>query len=271
MQTSKAKDQFITAKRVKGLSPRTLETYCYRLEIFARAHPNLPTKAQVIEDFLATTGPTIETRETYYRLLRGFYNVLVRKKLIKANPVLQIEQPVLRRKVAPSHSAPEIARLLNYPSHSAQLRAYLYLLVDTGMRLSEALSVTREKIQDVTITGLGKTGERETPISPLVRNMVLEALPWPWSSYSAASHAVRKAFRRAGMSGPKACAKTLRHSFVRLWRGDDPSVVGIMGWTSMAMLKVYRPYNLERAMEQHQQHTPLRLVRKASAKQLALL
>ena len=45
-----------------------------------------------------------------------------------------------------------------------------------------------------------------------------------------------------------------------MWEGDETLLVGIMGWTSGAMLRVYRPYNLSRAKRQHRQYSPLRRV-----------
>ena len=89
--------------------------------------------------------------------------------------------------------------------------------------------------------------------------MVLAALPWPWSSANYAGMAVSEAFRRVGIPGPRAGAQTLRHTFVRYWQGDETLLVGIMGWTTGRMLKVYRPYDLDRAIHQHGMFTPVHI------------
>jgi integrase len=108
-----------------------------------------------------------------------------------------------------------------------------------------------------TVVVQGKGDEREVPLSPAVRDIVLAHVPWRWSSSQAAGLAVRRAFRRAAISGPRAGAHALRHTFVRQWNGDESVLIGIMGWTSSRMLKVYRPYNLERAISQHHAYSPL--------------
>ncbi|KKN15311.1 hypothetical protein LCGC14_0987330 [marine sediment metagenome] len=262
---------FLTAKAAKGLSPRTIETYSYRLGIFARRFPKLPVCPEPIEGFLANVGPTQETRETYYRLLRNFYRFLRRRRLIHSNPLDQIEPPILQPKVARSLKPEQLRLLLTNPDHPAQVRAFLYLLADTGLRLSEALAIDRvEKLGLDTVVTTGKTGEREVPVSPSVAGMVADALPWPWSSRDAAGLAVRKAFRRAGIVGKRASAHTLRHTFVRLWEGDESLLVGILGWTTPRMLKVYRPYDLARAIRQHLLHSPIRGL-DTKARQLSLL
>ncbi|MCH8205549.1 MAG: hypothetical protein IH956_00925 [Chloroflexi bacterium] len=46
-----------------------------------------------------------------------------------------------------------------------------------------------------------------------------------------------------------------RHPFVRLWRGGEVSLVGIMGWTTNRMLNVYRPYDVRRAKAEHQEQS----------------
>lgn len=271
MNTAQAIKLFLVGKQAKGLSPHTLDHYRYRLGIFARHTPHLSTDPDSIALFLATIRGSQENRETYYRLLRNFYNVLVKKHLIESNPVLGVEAPALRHKVARSLSIQELWRLLSCPGHSTQMSAFLHLLADTGLRLSEALSVTAQGLGERTVKVSGKTGEREVPISPAVVGMVLQASPWPWASGQAAGLAVRKAFRKAGFSGKRASAQTLRHTFVRLWAGDETLLQGVLGWTSLRMLKTYRPYNLPRALEQHRQYSPLRLAQVARTCQMALL
>lgn len=271
MDTTQAIELFIVGKQAKGLSRHTLDHYRYRLGVFAKTYPSLPTDPSSIASFLVGAGPSQENRETYYRLLRNFYNVLVKRHLLTSNPVLELEAPVLRRKVARALTVTDLGHLLSYPGHSTQMSAFLHLLADTGLRLSEALSVRAQDIGERIVKVTGKTGEREVPLSPAVLGMVLEALPWPWGSGQAAGLAVRKAFRRAGFTGKRASAQSLRHSFVRLWQGDETLLQGILGWTSLRMLKIYRPFDIKRAIEQHRQNSPLRLAREATTYQAALL
>ena len=254
MNTVAGLTAFLVAKTAKGLSPQTLEGYRYRLSIFARLNRVLPTKPDKIESFLALTGPSQETKATYFRILRVFYNWLERRQDITQNPIKMVEPPLLRPTVARSLSPEVLSVLLNHPGHSPTIRAFLFLLADTGLRLSEALSIkSSDAFAGATATVTGKVGEREVPVSPVVRTMVTTVAPWPWANHQTAGLAVRRAFRRAAIYGCRASAQTLRHTFVRNWRGDESLLVGILGWSSPRMLNVYRPYDLRRAVEQHRQ------------------
>ena len=262
--TQRAAEAFLRAKTAKGLSPRTIETYRYRLGILSTVAPTLPVGrggVGTIEEFLAGIGPALDTRETYYRLLRNFYRWLVSRGDIEleANPMPFIEVPRVPRKVARSLTPAELRQLLLHPHRQAD-HAFLYLLADTGLRLSEALSVGSNSFGGGMAVVRGKVGEREVPVSPEVEARVVRVLPWPWSSRDAAGRAVRLAFGRAGLTGKRASAHTLRHTFVRLWSGDESILIDLMGWTSPRMLSIYRPFNRRRAAEQHQRYSPLRVV-----------
>ncbi len=161
MLTTEAVAACLAAKTARGLTTRTLETYRYRLNIFDRFYPDLPTRPAQIDAFLAQVGPTQETRETYYRLLRNLYRFLNRRKLTTDNPVTGVDAPIVRPKVARSLTSEQLNVLLMYPGHSEQLRAFLYLLVDTGLRLSEALSINNAASVGLdTVVVSGKVGER---------------------------------------------------------------------------------------------------------------
>ncbi len=260
--TQRAAEAFLRAKTAKGLSPRTIETYRYRLGILGTAAPTLPVgrdSAETIEAFLLNVGPSIATREAYYRLLRNFYRWLVGRDEItpEENPVPLVEAPRLTRKVARSLNPDEVRQLLLYPHRDVD-RAFLFLLADTGLRLSEAHSVRAASFDGRGgVTVEGKVGQREVPVTAAVETEVRRILPWPWATPAAAGHAVRLAFQRAGIEGRRASAHTLRHTFVRLWSGDESILQSLMGWTSPQMLRVYRPYDRQRAADQHRHSSPL--------------
>ena len=255
ISTTDALAKFLDSCRAKGLAARTLEDYHYRLRDFARASPQLPSEPSEIEAYLLSRpwGPV--TRETHYRNLCSFYGWLTKRRYIKHNPMSDVDRPRFPRKVARALTPDEMHQLLHYPNYNRRIRTFLYLLADTGLRLGEALSLRPENIKAETVVVSGKTGEHEVPVSPHVRRMVVKVLPWPWSSRQAAVHAVCRAFNQAGINGERASAHTLRHTFVREWRGDESLLVGIMGWTSARMLQVYRPYDLERAIIQHRSNS----------------
>ena len=256
-------EAFLRAKEAKGLSPYTLQTYRYRLGILSAAVPTLAAGldgTRALEAFLLTVGPSPDTRAAYYRLLRNLYGWLVARGEIEpdSNPMSRVEAPRVPRKIARALTPDELRQLFLY-SHRRVDRAFLLLLADTGLRLAEALSVGRGSFGAGAVVVTGKVGQREVPISAMVEHEVQSVLPWPWRTPGVAGRAVQRAFSRAGIEGRRASAHALRHTFVRLWRGDESLLVSLMGWSSPQMLRIYRPYDRQRAAEQHRRYSPLRL------------
>ena len=257
MQTYQAIERFLAAKRSKGLATATISKYEALLVSFARSSTDLPDTPEPIECYLASiVNP--ESRQTYFRTLTTFFRWLHVRGYIETIPMGPIEAPRVPRRVARALTEDWLASLLIHPTHSPKIRAFLWLITDTGLRLGEALSAgSARHYRNGCVVVSGKTGEREVPISDRVARMVVPQLPWRWGSAPSAGLAVRRAFNRAGIPGPGASAQALRHTFVRLWSGDESVLVGIMGWTTNRMLTRYRPYDIHRAKSQHLENSPL--------------
>ena len=249
-KTAEAVGQFVAAKAARGLSDATMRNYRSRLGRFADRFAALPMSSSIIEDHLSTIGGP-SNRHGEFRVLRTFYRWLKTKKKIRQNPVDEVEAPVVAKKVARSLNGEELQQLLNF-DHRPVDRAFLCLLADTGLRIGEALSIRGPaQFHSGMVVVRGKVGEREVPISDHIKDVVLPFLPWPWATVDGAKRAVSRAFGRAGIQGPRASAQTLRHTFCRLWDGDESVLEGIMGWSSARMRPVYRPYDTRRAKAQH--------------------
>ena len=263
-----AKEEFLAAKRARGLTDATMQNYRLRLTRFGERFSVLPLSTRRIEEHLLTiVGP--QNRHGEFRVLRTFYRWLKARRKIGRNPIEYLEPPVVPRTVARSLCREELQQLLRY-EHRPVDGVFLWLLADTGLRIGEAVSIRDPwQFHSGVVVVKGKVGEREVPISNHVRDAVLPFLPWPWTTTEGAKGAVRKAFRRAGIRGKRASAQTLRHTFCRLWTGDESLLEGIMGWTSARMRKVYRPYDVERAKAQHRECSPARSV--SAGHQLQLL
>ena len=226
--------------------------YRLRLSRFAERFAVLPMSSSIVEEHLLTIGGPFN-RHGEFRVLRTFYRWMKAKKKIRRDPFEEVEAPVVPKKVARSLSGEELQQLLSFDHRPAD-RALLCLLADTGLRIGEAMSIRGPaQFHSGMVIVRGKVGEREVPISDHVKSAVLPFLPWPWATVDGARGAVSRAFRRAGIPGPRASAQTLRHTFCRHWDGDESVLEGIMGWSSARMRLVYRPYDTRRAKAQHQQ------------------
>lgn len=126
-------------------------------------------------------------------MLRNLYRWLGRRGVLRYNPLAEVESPVLPKKIARSLSKEELPSLLQHPDHSRVVRDFL--LADTGLRLSESLSIrSTDQVYRNTVFATGKVGERQIPISPLAKGMVVDVLTWPWGSGQPAGLAVRWTF-----------------------------------------------------------------------------
>lgn len=255
MLLQKSIEIFLNAKKAENLSFQTIDSYNYRLNIFNKfvhrkqinCQAVVPGDVSIIEEFIIFKSSTPENADTYFRLLRNFYRFLNRRNLIDFNPMDLVAKPRLPRKIARSFSQKELRAILHYPHHREHDRAFLWLLAVTGMRIGEALSVTEESFVDGVLTIQGKTGERFVPMDSRIWEMISYEIPWIWKRRESASEGIKKAIKKAGVSGERASAHTLRHTFCRLWNGDLQSLVGVMGWTSNRMLDNYKPYDINRA------------------------
>ena len=273
-------DRFITVKRVARRSPKTVARYNTVLGRLAVEYPELPADVATIGRFLGNDRWCAETVDTYFRTLRTFYRWAEHNSRV-ANPIAELQAPALKPTVPVTLEIEEIGRLLLHPSHSLRDRSLLYFLTDTAARIGEAANLTRLDIRDSYVKLRGKTGERLVPITPITRRMLDSVYAIHGSAdaiwvgrrgpltTSGLIQLVRRAFRRAGFSGPRSSAHTLRHTFGTFWDGDETILQEILGHTTLDTVKRYRKFRLARAQAQHVIHSPVASF-KYGAGQLAL-
>ena len=252
-------EKFLIAKSIEGLSDYTIYCYKRRLNKFNKLFDDLPDTIEDIEDFLSNRKWSQYNRETYWRLLKNFYNFLQLRGYVDHNIIKSVPRPKLPNKKARSFTKDEMQLIFDFmqtdQDYDVQPKILLYFLIDTGIRISEALSITENSF-DVYgfVTVNGKTGDRILPISKECENLVRKHLHWKWKARGTGSEAIRKLLSEIGLTGEKASAHTIRHTFCREYDGDLQILVDIMGWTSPRMLKVYRPYNIKKAKIDHEKN-----------------
>ena len=145
-------------------------------------------------------------------------------------------------------------------------RAFILLILDTGMRLGEVASIVKEDISDHTVQVSGKRGQREVPISQQVRAMLTDlgddSHPWvsPRTSEpltrAGVQWAYRRIFRRSGISGG---AHRLRHTFATEYLRNRGSIVHlqrILGHTDIKTTQIYLDLLSSDLIEEHQRVSP---------------
>ncbi len=272
-ETSGACTAFLCARQAGGVRPKTLIWYGTILGAYGRAHRWLPSEPEAVESFLAGLGEVSdETRYGYWRGLRTFYR-WVSARLGLPDATAAVARPRRRRKLPGSLSVSEVRRVMA-SAMSGRDKALLTLLLDTGMRIGEAHSLTWERVLDEVVVVDGKTGPREVPISPWTRWVLMGvALPWRSSrrdrrpvTVNGLARAVRRCLRRAGVAagGPH----LLRHTFARLYLragGDAFSLQRILGHRELTTTRIYVELELGDLVERHRRWSPIvRLLEEAA-------
>lgn len=93
--------------------------------------------------------------------LRGFFNYLIRERVIEANPAADIRAPKAPKRLPKTLDVDQVASLLSYPATSLLARrdlAMMELLYSSGLRLAElaGLDVTDLDLADRTVRVTGK-------------------------------------------------------------------------------------------------------------------
>lgn len=223
----------------------------------------VPESPEAIEGYLALRGPSAYTRHAHFRVLRSFFRWL-HERYGLADPMRLLKAPVLRPKPMRTLSLAELTRLLEATEGSVRDRVLVMLLVDTGLRIGEAHSLTAQALGDGVITVRGKTGERIVPVSTLVLDLLREVLPWAGAkgrlTLSGLQQVVRRAMARAGITGARASPHTLRHSFAKQYLmagGDVFSLQRIMGHRELATTQRYLALVDGDIITQHRRFSPL--------------
>lgn len=138
---------FLDAKSAAGLSPRTVSTYHQRLGYFTAWLGDREITRATLRGYLKylQEQPTLTatTRASYFRDVSVFCNWLVEERIWDASPAYKLAPKVPKRLPA-SYRPEQIAALLR--TCGIRDRALIMLLLDTGLRVGELCSLTRDAI-----------------------------------------------------------------------------------------------------------------------------
>lgn len=149
--------------------------------------------------------------------------------------------------------------------------AIMVVLLDTGIRVDEWASITREGLSASSIRVSGKTGDRVVPILPHVYDLVSRQGDARGLWKSRGGHrgylgtwglktVVRRWMRRAGFKPPKIGPHTLRHTFgtqYMLNGGDVFSLRLIVGHSKIETTMLYAEMSDRLVAEQHRKFSPM--------------
>jgi integrase len=267
MTTGDYLDAFLNAGKARGLAPGTIVWYSIILHRLADAVPKMPRRAEPVEVFLAGVKVSPRTRIDYFKAMSAFF-AWCAKRYGVTNPLAEMTPPKSCKTLPRTLSSTEIGCLFLAPM-SARDRALVYLLLDTGIRIGEAVGLQVDDIGRDSLMVSGKTGPREVPVSSQVRSQLADIAGSRWVFEGRNGHLapqwayylVRNAFAAVGIHGRKVGPHTLRHTFGRQWimaGGDLVSLQRILGHSNIQTTRIYVDLNTADIIRQHHKFTPIR-------------
>jgi len=260
--------------RAEAKSPTTISAYSYHVRrLLAQFSSPNPIHVETFLTLMASTC-TVNTLFQYSLAFRSFFKFTSKRGAFTMTPdqVPNIKM-VARRRAAPP--AEDISRLLSYKKLKPRSKALLYILTDTGPRISEVLKLKRTDIDlvhlRIHLVGKGRR-ERTIPISPATADAIKEHLEtsrpsaylFPgqrcitWEQHCVQTH-LRRLCEKVGIK--RITAHQLRHFFATQainGGANIRSVSEILGHKSPAItLNVYCHTNDELNAREHAAHSPL--------------
>ena len=156
---------YLGAKRIDGLSERTLKNYRYNLEMFAERMNKSAAKITT-DDIRGYIGYLAENRhlaetslQTHINTLRAFFGWLHIEEKIKKNPMAKIKSLKLDKKGARQALTVEELERLRDACVTYREKALIEFLVSSGCRLSEVAQLSASDLdlmsRSVQVTGKG--------------------------------------------------------------------------------------------------------------------
>jgi integrase/recombinase XerD len=246
-------------------------------------HQNNPN----VKDRHKVQGVSIATVNSILRHMKAFYNFLIDEKYVGSNPLLNIKQLKEVSEIE-SLSIEQVKALLKQPDQRsyAGFRDYvmMFLLLDTGMRISEAIGLRREDIDlktNVIELRSATTKNRKTRYVPITQktNKLLRELLAETEEFSTPfifttvygnpieparfRQRIKKYGLSAGIKDKRCSPHTFRHTFAKQYllnNGDIMTLQKILGHSSIEMVRKYVNMTDKDIFSQHNKFSPMNYI-----------
>jgi integrase/recombinase XerD len=278
---------YLRNAEARNLSPKTRQWYAEMLRPLVKFLEGL-TPAQVtrnhIQEYLhSLTNYSAPTRNAHLRAVKAFFGWLHKEEYLPTNPTARVPLVKEFSKVLPTFSEAQVQSLLRVIKTTTLVGrrdyALCVLLLDTGLRISEALGLGLRDVDWTESTALvmGKgRKQRQVPFGNIAKRALIKWLevrgeiPGQERIFvtqrgdSLNRHRfcerLRLYARKARIEGLRVSPHTFRYTFATMWLrsgGDLFTLQRILGHTTLEMVRRYAQQVVTDLQEKHRQHSPM--------------
>ena len=173
---------FLAAKKIDGLSPKTLKSYRDNLNAFARRvdkHVSSINADDIREyiGYLSDRGLADSTLQLHVNILRSFFAWMNLEDIIKKNPMLKIKSLKVDKLRARRPLTAEQLERLRDECQTYKEKALVEFMVSSGCRLSEVIGIQVEQVNwhERSVVVLGKGNKERTVYFSVRAKVMLQA------------------------------------------------------------------------------------------------
>jgi len=284
-----ARQDYLLAKQLEGVSPRTLSDYdggTRQFVEYLESNDLNPTTA-TIRQFLSGLDVGPVTLGIRIKVLRTFCRWLHAEGYLPTDVMAPIPNPKVPQVFPYVLAEEDIRKLIQAARRKPRDLALVLVLLDTGIRASECCNLTIDDVDLDSKSLLIRNGkgqkERYVFFSGITARAISRWLAYrPTDAFNDAifisqkTHdgmtrnclavAIKRLEKRAGIKGTRVSPHTLRHTFATRWilnGGDTHSLQKMLGHTTTRMAERYVHLVGADVSELHRRYSPvgrLRLV-----------
>jgi len=273
MKTLEVQEKYLKAKRFAPETISALNTFFKQLNEFST---EFPSNAGEVTEFLRWLEEQKKLSDISLRLKYTFLKMVYKflHRFYKIENPMDFVDPIKVQHRQRRYFTPEQVSLIISACQTDYERALILTLIDSACRVGELTNLRPEDVDNNQIRVKGKTGERTYRLDPLICN-VLHRLPTyngfifkaPSSdNIKFPSHAlhekVNRVIVRAGITGKKLGAHTLRHTSASLVAkksgGNILAVKALLQHSDAKTSQIYI-HDVESGLQQN--FSPLQLVK----------
>lgn len=229
---------------------------------------------------------------TYIRRWKAFFSRCFKEELIEKNPAIRLESPKVDERVIDAFSVEQIEQMLGVFDLSTDegFRNYviILLMLDTGIRRSEAATLRVEDVHDTYISVFGKgRKERQIGIHPQTSNLLWKYVhkyrrpadpnePILFLSLNKShrgkpfgrggmGHLMRDLKEATGIDEVRLSAHTFRHTFACMYLDEGGDVFSLsreLGHTRVSTTEKYlKSFTSKNARMHHNDHSPINRIK----------